>query len=211
MSDFDPIDSTRSPDPVDGTDQTTRDGALLCDVMLGSLATYLRMCGYDTTYALDRGVEADDRLLEIAHDENRTLLTRDRQLAARARAPDTGDASADGGDDDSTDGGDASDGDGGGGSTDGAAAGAGGLLLGSHAVTGQLRELREAGYDLALAERLARCGRCNGPVEAVGEKGNTPEYAPESGVEDVWRCVECSQHFWKGSHWESVERTLADL
>jgi len=196
MSDSDPIGSTRSPDPADETGRTTRDEALLCDVMLGALATYLRMCGYDTTYALDRGVEADDRLLEIARDENRTLFTRDRQLAARARAADTGDASDVGGD---------------GGSTDGAAAGAGGLLLGSHAVTGQLRELRDAGYDLALAERPARCGRCNGPVEAVGEKGNTPEYAPESGVEDVWRCVECSQHFWKGSHWESVERTLADL
>ncbi|WP_237560459.1 Mut7-C RNAse domain-containing protein, partial [Halolamina rubra] len=50
--------------------------------MLGKLATYLRMCGYDTAYALDRGVEADARIRRLAAAENRTLLTRDEQLAA---------------------------------------------------------------------------------------------------------------------------------
>jgi uncharacterized protein with PIN domain len=57
---------------------------LLLDTMLGTLATYLRMCGYDTRYALEEGVEADDALLELAAAENRRLLTRDRALAARA-------------------------------------------------------------------------------------------------------------------------------
>jgi uncharacterized protein with PIN domain len=52
--------------------------------MLGTLATYLRMCGYDTAYALDRGVEADDALLEWSRAEDRTLLTRNRRLADRA-------------------------------------------------------------------------------------------------------------------------------
>lgn len=57
---------------------------LLLDVMLGKLVTYLRMCGYDTTYALDVEVEADDRLLELAVSEGRLLVTRDRQFARRA-------------------------------------------------------------------------------------------------------------------------------
>lgn len=60
------------------------DDALLLDVMLGKLAVYLRMCGYDAAYAGDRGLEADDRLLEIAAAEDRTLLTRDVELAERA-------------------------------------------------------------------------------------------------------------------------------
>ena len=60
------------------------DGPFLCDVMCGKLAVYLRMCGYDTAYALDRDVEADDRVLALAETEGRTLLTRDRQLAERA-------------------------------------------------------------------------------------------------------------------------------
>ncbi|WP_394348159.1 Mut7-C RNAse domain-containing protein, partial [Halorubrum sp. SP9] len=58
----------------------------MLDVMCGKLATYLRLCGYDAAYALDRGVEADDRLLDLAADEGRTLVTRDRELAARADA-----------------------------------------------------------------------------------------------------------------------------
>jgi uncharacterized protein with PIN domain len=55
----------------------------LLDAMLGKLATYLRMCGHDAAYALDRGVEADDRLRDTAGEEDRTLLTRDADLAAR--------------------------------------------------------------------------------------------------------------------------------
>ena len=51
--------------------------------MLGKLATYLRMCGYDAAYALDRGVEDDDRLRDLAAAEDRRLLTRDADLAAR--------------------------------------------------------------------------------------------------------------------------------
>jgi uncharacterized protein with PIN domain len=59
---------------------------LLADAMLGSLARICRMCGHDTAYCLDRGVEADDDddVLALAVREDRTLLTRDRQLAARA-------------------------------------------------------------------------------------------------------------------------------
>ncbi|WP_336361102.1 Mut7-C RNAse domain-containing protein [Haladaptatus sp. ZSTT2] len=56
---------------------------LLLDVMLGRLASYLRMCGYDTVYALDRDVEADDALRTIAEQEGRTLVTRDVSLAAQ--------------------------------------------------------------------------------------------------------------------------------
>ncbi|WP_458187862.1 Mut7-C RNAse domain-containing protein [Haladaptatus sp. NG-WS-4] len=58
--------------------------ALLLDVMLGKLATYLRMCGYDTAYALDRGIEADDAILALAREEGRTLVTRDEVLATRS-------------------------------------------------------------------------------------------------------------------------------
>ena len=57
---------------------------LLADAMLGSLARVCRMCSHDTAYCLDRGVEADDDVLALAEREDRVLLTRDRQLAARA-------------------------------------------------------------------------------------------------------------------------------
>ncbi|MFB6195069.1 MAG: Mut7-C RNAse domain-containing protein [Haloplanus sp.] len=53
----------------------------LCDAMLGKLARYLRMCGHDAAYALDRGIEADEAVRELARREDRTLLTRDTALA----------------------------------------------------------------------------------------------------------------------------------
>jgi uncharacterized protein with PIN domain len=145
---------------------------LLLDAMCGKLATYLRMCGHDAAYALDRGVEADDRLLALARAEDRRLVTRDRGLAARAE-----DA----------------------------------ILVESKAVHDQLRELAAAGVDLTLPDEPARCGRCNAPLEQLPEDATTPEYAPESSVEAVWRCPDCGQHFWKGSHWADVRETLAEV
>jgi uncharacterized protein with PIN domain len=77
---------------TDGEDRTSRNNEaairpetdrLLCDVMLGTLAVYLRLCDYDTAYAGDRGVEADDRLVAIADEEDRRLCTRDVELARR--------------------------------------------------------------------------------------------------------------------------------
>jgi uncharacterized protein with PIN domain len=172
-----------------GPRRTPADAPLLLDVMLGKLATYLRMCGYDAAYALDRearstsertsgeeqrddprGFEADDRLVEVARDEDRLLVTRDAALAERAD----------------------------------------GLLLTSKPVTDQLRELSEAGFALDLSEP-ARCANCNGELVAVAAGDSTPEYAPEAAETRVWRCSDCGQHFWKGSHWDAVGETLRDL
>ncbi|QFU81236.1 DUF5615 family PIN-like protein [Natronorubrum aibiense] len=56
----------------------------LLDVMCGGVVSHLRMCNHDTVYAGDRDLEADDDLLDVARDENRTLITRDVHLANRA-------------------------------------------------------------------------------------------------------------------------------
>jgi uncharacterized protein with PIN domain len=53
----------------------------IADMMLGRLARWLRLYGYDTLY----GVEDDDKILRIARDEGRIILTRDAGLAERAR------------------------------------------------------------------------------------------------------------------------------
>ncbi len=53
----------------------------LADSMLGKLARWLRMLGYDVIY----NVELDDSaLLELAKKENRVLLTKDLELYQRA-------------------------------------------------------------------------------------------------------------------------------
>ncbi|AEH24199.1 DUF5615 family PIN-like protein [Pyrococcus yayanosii] len=52
----------------------------IADMMLGRLARWLRLYGYDTLY----GVEDDDDILRIARAEQRIILTRDSGLAERA-------------------------------------------------------------------------------------------------------------------------------
>jgi len=55
----------------------------IADQMLGSLARWLRMLGYDTLYERDL---TDDEIVEMAEREGRTILTRDRSLASKGAA-----------------------------------------------------------------------------------------------------------------------------
>ena len=71
---------------VGGTRITPEHDDLLLDVMLGKLASYLRMCGYDAVYALDEGLEADDAVQRRAAADARRLLTRDEALAGGVAA-----------------------------------------------------------------------------------------------------------------------------
>jgi hypothetical protein len=50
----------------------------VADHMLGSLARWLRMLGYDTLY--DKGID-DVEIASTARSENRFILTRDKELA----------------------------------------------------------------------------------------------------------------------------------
>lgn len=140
--------------------------------MCGRVARYLRMCGHNTAYALDRGVEADEAVLALAESEDRTVVTRDAALADRAEAA---------------------------------------ILLAGREVTDQLRELKAAGVDVTIAATPAFCGRCNGPLEPVAPNRTLPDYVPDDLEEDVYRCRECGQLFWRGSHWDDVRATLASL
>ena len=161
----------------------------LLDAMCGGLDAYLRMCGHDAAYALDRDAEDDDEILALARREDRRVITRDRELAARADRS---------------------------------------ILLTERDPVDQLGELAAAGVDLTLAETPSRCGRCNGPLEAVESGEIAPEYVPDGLVEtasvdadadsggsaagtDLWRCRDCGQYFWKGDHWERVDETLSEV
>jgi uncharacterized protein len=52
----------------------------IADVMVGRLAKYLRMAGYDVAYINDI---KDDKIIEIAKNEDRIILTRDRLMLER--------------------------------------------------------------------------------------------------------------------------------
>lgn len=63
---------------------TPTDTPILLDAMVGGIRSVLRMVGYDTAYALERGVEDDAAVRNLAEREDRVLLTRDADLAAAA-------------------------------------------------------------------------------------------------------------------------------
>ncbi|MBN1860534.1 MAG: Mut7-C RNAse domain-containing protein [Candidatus Thermoplasmatota archaeon] len=56
---------------------------LFCDHMLGSLAKWLRIFGYDTVYP--DATTSDDEVLTRAKSEKRLLLSRDKELVQRAK------------------------------------------------------------------------------------------------------------------------------
>jgi hypothetical protein len=55
----------------------------LCDQMLGTLAKWLRIYGFDTFYA--NSTISDDKIIMISKKENRCLITRDEELAFRCK------------------------------------------------------------------------------------------------------------------------------
>jgi uncharacterized protein with PIN domain len=58
--------------------ESTPPPKFIVDNMLGSLARWLRMMGYDTVY--DKSLEDAD-MAKVAHAENRFILTRDKELS----------------------------------------------------------------------------------------------------------------------------------
>lgn len=85
-----------------------------------------------------------------------------------------------------------------------------GVLLDSREIENQLRELEERGFQLELTEPRI-CSLCNGSLARIPGERRTPAYAPDPSAQAVWRCRDCDQHYWRGSHWEDVSRTLASL
>lgn len=56
----------------------------ICDRMLGKLAVWLRISGYDTLYVGDFKIEDEDEFL-LKNFEDRILLTKDRRLFEKAK------------------------------------------------------------------------------------------------------------------------------
>jgi uncharacterized protein with PIN domain len=66
--------------PRDESNPPHRAPPLLADAMLGRLARWLRLIGYDTAYARDA---SDHQIAARARAEGRIVLTRDHELARR--------------------------------------------------------------------------------------------------------------------------------
>ena len=132
------------------------------DIMLGRLAKWLRILGYDTVYEhLD-----DQLLLEQLRSENRILLSRDRELVRLA-----GEGRA--------------------------------YFVRSQRPDRQVAEVVKAFGLEPNAYLFSRCSLCNEPVQRVDKAEvlqSIPPYVAET-QEEFWRCPDCGQIYWRGSHY----------
>ncbi|MFB6132775.1 MAG: Mut7-C RNAse domain-containing protein [Halanaeroarchaeum sp.] len=84
------------------------------------------------------------------------------------------------------------------------------ILLRAKETDAQLEELAVEGFELSLSDPV-RCSRCNSPVEELDGGESTPPSAPDPADQRCWRCRECGQVYWKGSHWKDVADRLERL
>jgi uncharacterized protein with PIN domain len=147
--------------------------AFLADNHLGRLARALRLLGFDTAYdaALD-----DDRLAELAADERRILLTRDRGLLKRRLV-------------------------------------VWGYYLRTTDSREQLFAVRRR-FELAgRVEPWRRCLLCNGLLQPVAKAAVLDRLEPKTKLyyDDFQQCEVCRQVYWRGSHYDDLERLVSAI
>ena len=143
----------------------------IADRMLGRLAKWLRILGYDTRYDVRLN---HPQLLRVARSENRLLLTRDVRLAQHK--------------------------------------GVRTLLVASEALDDQLRQVSVT-LDLVSDGSFSRCPVCNDPLEETPKDrawGQVPSYVFVT-QERLLFCPSCGRFYWRGTHWERMQRVLAQL
>ena len=145
--------------------------SFVADAMLGTLAKWLRILGYDTLFdpALD-----DHQLVRLSRAENRVLLTRDQQLAQRP--------------------------------------GLCVLMINCEELEDQLFQVLEA-FDLGSERAYSRCPICNELLETMDRsaaQARVPAYVAQT--HDAFRfCPACERVYWRGSHWQRMEKRIARL
>jgi uncharacterized protein with PIN domain len=157
----------------------------LADAMLGRLARWLRILGFDAEYFPGE----DDDLLRKARLEGRVLLSRDTHLIQRCAVESRP------------------------GPGPGAGLLSAHLFIQSDHVMEQLRQVVAAlGLDLATP-RPHRCTCCNMVLQSR-DKGEVLGLVPEfvwSQHQSFWACPGCRRIYWPGTHWRRMEETIRGL
>jgi uncharacterized protein with PIN domain len=139
--------------------------------MLGTLAKWLRILGFDALFdpALD-----DHQLVRLARAEDRVLLTRDQDLARRP--------------------------------------GVRALLITSERLDDQARQVL-TDLNLEPDRAFSRCPVCNEPLQTLDReaaRSRVPAYVAEAH-QTFRACPACQRVYWRGTHWQQMDRFLHRL
>ena len=154
-------------------DESIVEPRFVLDGHLGRLASHLRILGMDSLYRNDYD---DKELAQIAVDENRILLTRDRRLLMHKNIKS-------------------------------------GYLLKSLDSEEQFREVvRRYGLKKWI-KPFQRCIRCNHLLESTRKEDVLDRLEPLTKLyfEEFRICPACKQIYWKGSHFERMQKMIAGL
>ena len=166
----------------------------ISDVMLGSLARWLRILGFDTIYF--RAI-ADNELIKIARQQERILLTRDTGIARRTLKKMKG---------------------GTGESENRSKVGPDVILIHSNTTLEQLKEVLYKLFPYSPIPRfplsdVPRCPVCNGEL-AAAERETVADRIPEYvllNATPFFTCRECGKVYWYGSHKKSIDSILRQV
>ncbi|MGW8316624.1 MAG: Mut7-C RNAse domain-containing protein [Bacteroidales bacterium] len=153
--------------------QPLRHTRFILDAHLGKLAKYLRMLGFDTLYRNDFG---DDEIIQIAGEQKRIILSRDK-LLLKDPAVDHG------------------------------------YYVRSTEKHDQLIEVVRK-FDLYSQFRsFTRCMTCNAVLQPKNKTFVRHLVEPDTlrTFDDFFYCPDCRKVFWKGSHFERMERLILQI
>ena len=177
-----------------------KDTKFLVDEMLGKLSRWLRMLGYDASYAKDyekhhNYVVSDDELIQICLKENRILLSRDKILIDRFIAKYKNNSSHEHAK-----------------TSDFPC-----LFLISQNVLDQLNSIKDKfGIKLEYKITQARCPKCNYPINKIPDANKYEKMIPKQVFayhDEFWMCTNelCGKIFWKGTHVDDINIKLRHL
>ncbi len=151
----------------------TAEPRFVLDGHLGRLASYLRMLGMDSLYRNDYD---DKELAQVAVDEERILLTRDRRLLMRKNIKS-------------------------------------GQLLRSLEPEEQFQEVIQRQGLKKWIRPFQRCIRCNHPLEPVRKEDVLERLQPLTKLyfEEFHICPACKQIYWKGSHYDRMQKMIEGI
>ncbi len=166
----------------------------IVDRMLGRLATWLRILGFDTLGANSfngfTNSEEDTYLLKIAETDDRVLMTRDAELYLRAQ--NRGLKSL--------------------------------MVIQANVIDQlkQVRDAFRIKIDMRTA--VLRCSECNEELQVANvdevRRSKEMQKLKERGVkteefltryDEYYKCKDCSKIYWKGGHWENILRSIEQL
>jgi hypothetical protein len=67
-------------------------------------------------------------------------------------------------------------------------------------------------FRLEVNVTVSRCPKCNGTIKIV-PKTMIAKKIPKttsSNYDEFWQCNNCGQIYWHGTHWQKIEKTLAE-